>query len=336
MSQIAFFIESFRVYWFGIVIAIAALVSVLVALLFRRLQGKDSRAVLFTAVLGSIFSLYFARIVHWYCCAHQYDSFNAAITNLKDGGFSLLGVFAGCTLAIMLARWLRMEDDIASLFDCVAPAGAIGICIGRLGALFTTSDKGKHIITSPDFQRLPYAVQLDAESGGDWQFASFAFESIAAAIAFIVTVLFFSKIYSSARSGSSYRHGDAALIFVAFFGATQAVLESTRYDALFMRSNGFVSMMQVLSSIALAAVLVVFSIRAVRNTGFMPKYAVLWSVSLLLIGAAILFEYLVQRYGDMFVPIYAGMSLCMMSVFLITLVFSGYSVSHQYQRPYRR
>jgi len=46
MSQIAFFIGSFSIYWFGIIIAVALLAATAVAVLCRKMQGKDSRAVL--------------------------------------------------------------------------------------------------------------------------------------------------------------------------------------------------------------------------------------------------------------------------------------------------
>lgn len=325
MSQIAFFIGSFSIYWFGIIIAVALLAATAVAVLCRKMQGKDSRAVLFVAGAGSFLSLYLSCIVHWYCCDEQYESFMAAVSNIKEGGFSILGVFIGSVLAVFLAKLIGLEKDAASLFDCIAPGGALGISIGRLGAMFTSSDKGKVIIDHPLFQRLPFAVQVN-EGSGEWQLATFAFESFAAAVGFFICLTMFSRIYSGQRGGVNYRHGDAALIFTAFYGATQAVLESTRYDALFMRSNGFVSMMQVLSSIALVAVLVVFSVRAVKSTGYTQSYLVTWISTLLLIVAAMMLEYLVQRNGEKAVLFYACMIVCMMSVFFTTLKLYRISV----------
>lgn len=326
MSQIAFFIDSFRIYWFGILIAASILISIVIALLCRRMQRRDLRSVFFVGVIGGLLSLCFARLIHWYCCSGQYESFTTAVTDLKNGGFSIFGVFLGCTLAVLLAGYLDVEDKISELFDCIAPAGALGICIGRLGSFFTTSDRGKQIITNPLFQRLPFSVQMAEESGGEWQFATFVFESIAAFIAFIIVMRVFSAIYVNRSRNSRPRPGDAALIFVAFYGATQAVLESTRYDALFLRSNGFVSLMQVVSSISLVVVLIVFSVRAVRRTGMQPRYPVLWIVSLLLVGVAMLFEYLVQRYGDLSLYFYFGMLSCMLCVFCITWVLYRMSI----------
>ena len=321
MSQTAFLIDSFSVHWFGIMIAAAALVSIIVAALCRKTQNKDHRPVMFVAVVGGVLSVCFARLIHWYCCTGQYADFRAAVTDLKNGGFSIFGVFIGCTAAVIIARYLGVERNISELFDCIAPAGAIGICIGRIGSVFTSSDRGKLIISSPAFQRLPFAVQMSEESGGEWQFATFVFEALAAFIAFFIAMRVFSAAYVGTDRSPRSRKGDTALMFVAFYGATQAVLESTKYDALFLRSNGFVSLMQVASSIALVAVLVVFSVRAVRQTGMQKKYAIMWVISFLLVGVAMLFEYLVQRYGDLYVYFYAGMLSCMLCVYAITWVF---------------
>ncbi len=326
MSQIAFFIESFRVYWFGIIIAAALVAAVIIAILCRRAQKKDSRAVFFVAVVGGMLSLFLARIIHWYCSTGQYADFHTAVTDLKNGGFSILGAFLGCVIAVLFAKYISVEDNISELLDCIAPGGAIGICIGRMGSVFTSSDRGKLIITNPAFQRFPFAVQISGDAGADWQFATFVFESIAALITFFVVMNVFSSIYIAPKRGLSPRKGDAALTFIAFFSATQAVLESTRYDALFLRSNGFVSMMQVVCSIALVAVLVVFSVRAVKKTGRQNRYIIMWVFSVALIGVAMLFEYLVQRYGDLSVYFYFGMLACMLCVYGITCVFYRYAI----------
>ena len=64
------------------------------------------------------------------------------------------------------------------------------------------------------------------------------------------------------------KDGDTALIFLLLYGASQIVLDSTRYDKLFFRSNGFVSVVQVLGALGLLLVIVVFSARMVKARGF--------------------------------------------------------------------
>ena len=42
-----------------------------------------------------LLSCFFARVIHWYCFAESYSGFIAAMSDFSQGGFALVGVFAG-------------------------------------------------------------------------------------------------------------------------------------------------------------------------------------------------------------------------------------------------
>ena len=105
-----------------------------------------------------------------------------------------------------------------------------------------------------------------------------------------------------------------ALMFGAMFSCAQIVLESTRYDSLFLRSNGFVSLFQIVGGVVVAAALVILSVRVLRG-GAHALYAVIADVlALAMLGNAGWMEYLVQRYAASKGFFYAIMSFCMLVV----------------------
>ena len=97
------------------------------------------------------------------------------------------------------------------------------------------------------------------------------------------------------------------------------VLDSTRYDSLFFRSNGFVSIVQVLGALALVLVIIVFSVRMVKARGFKGWYVLLWIAAAALIGGAGYMEYHVQRHGDQAIFAYSVMSVCLTAVVILAL-----------------
>jgi len=41
-------------------------------------------------------------LIHWYCRADAYNSFEAAMTDYSGGGYALMGVFAACAAVAVL------------------------------------------------------------------------------------------------------------------------------------------------------------------------------------------------------------------------------------------
>ena len=110
------------------------------------------------------------------------------------------------------------------------------------------------------------------------------------------------------------------MIFLLCYGASQILLDSTRYDSLYFRSNGFVSVVQVLSAVALVFVIVWFSIQMVRKCGFKLWFLAFWLGIAGAIGCAGYMEYYVQRHGSEALFAYTVMGICLAVTVVITLV----------------
>lgn len=321
MEKIAFFTGETVYYWSSIVLTLAALTAVCFFLSLYLGKGGNAVAAFGVVPLALALSLVLARLVHWYCRADSYDGFSEAMVPFSPGGYALLGVFAGCILAAALTRLLHFHDNLPRMLDCMAVAGCAGIAVGRLASFFNASDRGQ-IVQSAKSLPWVYPVTNAVSGATEYRLATFLFQATVALALFIALLVFFSR--------KKCRDGDAALIFLLIYGASQIVLDSTRYDKLFFRSNGFVSIVQVLGAVVLVLAIVIFSVRMAKARGFRFWYVLLWLVMAALLGGAGFMEYYVQRHGDLAVFSYSVMSVCL--IFIVALALLTRALGETTQR----
>ena len=306
--------ESF-LYWSSIVYTLAAATAIAFFLAFY--LGKCGNAAAgFAAVPISIFlGMVAARFFHWYCRADSYAGFLAAMMDYSSGGYALMGVFLGCFLSACLLRLIRLSRSLPEMLDCMAISGCAGIAVGRLASLFNSSDRGQVL---ENFKSLPFAWPVtNAVSGGvEYRLATFMLQSLVALILFVCLALF----YLRGNRRGNLKDGDTSLIFLLIYGASQVVLDSTRYDSLFFRSNGFVSVVQVLGALGLGLAIFVFSRRMVKKRGLRFWQFLLWLPIAAGIGCGGFMEYYVQRRGNEAAFAYSVMSGCLTLVILLTLL----------------
>lgn len=319
MDHTAFCFGSVCVTWHGIIMALAVLAAILAAVMFRSLQRKTPNAILLTSVLGLVLGLFFSRFVYWYCAFEQYDGLGDALTSFGEGGHSLAGAMLGVLLACVIVWRTGLASGFAQLLDCVVPAGLLGIAVGRLGGFFSADDKSKIIFDSPSLQRLPFSVEVVNSATGvsEWRFATFLFEAIAALVVFFVCLRIFSQIYPFDGGAPYYvlPDGAVALTGLSGFGCTQVVLESTRYDSLFLRSNGFISLMQMVGLVMILLPLVFYTVWASRSRNGIPKKPLrIWIICIALLGEAAYLEYYVQRHASAYAVCYAAMLMSLVIV----------------------
>lgn len=301
MEQIAFISGNSVFYWNSIVLALAAGAASCIFLAFYLPGGRPGAAA--AAVPGAlVLSLFFGRLLHWYFRPDSYPGFWSAITDYTSGGYALMGCFVGCGAAAGLVRLLRLEPFAPAMLDAMSLGGCAGIAVGRLACFFSAADRGQLM----PFTALPLAYPVNNVVTGapEYRLATFVLQAMAAALIFAALAVFFLL-------GKKRQTGDVTLLFLLLYGLTQAVLDSTRYDSLYLRSNGFVSAVQLLSAAALVGVSALFSARMVKGRGMRRRYVPLWIGMLALLGGAGYMEYFVQRHGDRALFSYAIMTACL-------------------------
>ena len=313
MDKIAFISGETIIYWNSIVYTLATAVAICFFLAFY--LGRTGNAVAgFGAIPLSIFlGVVFARLVHWYSRADSYVDFTTAMTDYTSGGYALIGVFAGCALAALLLRMLFLHRSVGKMLDAMSLAGCAGIAVGRLASLFNGSDRGNIV---EGIRSLPFVYPVTNVVSGtvEYRLATFMLQAMVALVLLIVLSVFYLK------GKGKVKDGDTCLIFLLLYCASQVVLDSTRYDSLFFRSNGFVSIVQVFSALGLGLVIAVFSRRLVKASGFKVWYIFLWILIGSCIGGGGFMEYYVQRHGDQPVFAYSVMSAFLAGIVLLTLI----------------
>ncbi len=321
MDKVALYVSGTPIYWCSLALTLGTVVAICFFLAFY--LGKSGNAAAgFAAVPAALmFSLVLARFFHWYCQTDSYKSFSAAMTDFSGGGFALMGAFLGCALAACLTRVLCLQRNLPEMLDAMSLGGCGGIVVGRLSALFNATDRGQVLA---NFRSLPIASPVsNAVSGAvEYRLATFALQSIAAFVLFLILAVFYLRGQKRGR----LRDGDTCLIFCMLYGCTQVVLDSTRYDSLFFRSNGFVSVVQVLGALGLALAVVVFARRMVKARGFRAWYIFLWLLIALAITGAGYMEYYVQRRGNEALFAYSVMSACLLAASGLTLLMRSLAV----------
>lgn len=307
MSAIALTIGDTALYWSGLVIALAAAAWLALSLSLYTARGGHSSALWVLFPFALVFSVLLARFLHWYCHSEQYAGFLQAMSDLSSGGYCMPGLLLGVFLAALLVWLLRLAGSLESLLDAMAPGAALGIGLIRLSALFGNACRGKLVISDPRFQHLPFAAPVIQGSGGvEYRFATF-FASFLLLMLLAMFLLRFQLRQRARPMRDGSAAGDTARMFLLFYSAMELVLDSSRYDSSFLRSNGFVSMVQIFSAVCILGLLIYYSRRSLRFYGLQARHIALWLLWLAGLGAGGYLEYLVQRHGDWYLMCYTLM-----------------------------
>ena len=313
MDTIAFLIGPYSIYWSTIMLALAGAVGVLLFWCFYLWDGSDRAGAFLLPPLALVLGILGGRMAHWYFRADSYESLYAAMTDYSVGGFALVGTFLGVLLAVGLTSLPRRGKNLFPMLDAAALAGCGAISLGRLSCFCNSLDRGQTVAPGSLFSSL---LLNPATGSQEYRLATFLLQSMVTAVIFLgLAVLFFWQ-----RGGRRKKDGDLFFLFCLYYGGTQAVLDSTRYDSLYFRSNGFVSVVQIFGLLAVVGVLLVFSLRYKKADGWKTGLLVFWLACLALLAGAGYMEYYVQRHSGEAAFSYSVMSLCMALVLLLGTV----------------
>ena len=313
MNPIAFILENTTIYWYSVILALSVLTGVCIFMACCRYADLRPLHAAATVILSVVLSLLLSRLVYWYCRATSFSSWAQALTTPATGKLALAGVFAGCVLAILILK--KPFGETAKLLDCMSIAGCAAIGLGRLGNFFTTADRGQIMV---EMISLPWAYPVLNSTSGELEYrlATFMLQAIIAGLLFTaLAVLFF---WPKARK--HVPQGDIGLLFLMIYCGSQIILDSTRYDSLYLRSNGFVSMVQVMAAVVLAACIVWISIRAVKVRGLQKWMYLYWAAFAGLFGLAGYMEYYVQRHGRLAFFSYDVMEHCLVIILVLGIL----------------
>lgn len=322
MEKIAFINGGTFVYWSSIIMTLAIIAAMFTFVALYLGKSRNPYATWIALPLAMFLSAVLGRLVHWYCRADGYPSMKAAMTDYTWGSYALMGIFAGCILAACILRVLRISRNLPEMLDSAALAGGVGIAVGRLAFFFNASDRGLIVDGSVG---LPFAYPVTNPVSGlvENRLATFLLQGIVTGC-IVLSILLYRSVMK--KKQLRIKDGDVCLLFLTAYCCSQILFDSTRYDSLFMRSNGFVSIVQILCAVTLVTAVVLFSIRMIRVNGFHKRYIFLWVGFLAFTGGAGFMEYYVQRHGDLAHFAYGVMGSCLVAMTALVLLMRHLAV----------
>lgn len=213
-----FSIGGLEIRFYGIIMAVAMAVGVVVACYNAKYRNLKSDNILILACYVLPLAVIGARMFSFFSERALYDSF-WEIFNLRTGGMSIFGGIIGGALAILLFCLIHKKNffDVA---DVVVPSLILGQAIGRWGNFFNQEVFGFEV-TNPSLQWFPFSVYIDAT--GTWHLATFFYE-------FIFNVLLFVLLMLMLRKFKIKRRGVLMATYLVWYGVVRACLEPLRMN----------------------------------------------------------------------------------------------------------
>ena len=316
MEKIAFISGGTFIYWSSVILTLGVLTAIAMFAAVYIGKSGDVVGLSVTIPVAMVASMMLSRFIHWYCRVDSYEGIHVALTDYSKGGYALMGAFIACIVVAALLRIIRVVKNLPQMYDSMAIGGGFGIAVGRLASLFNASDRGMAL---PDSVGFPFAFPVTNSVSGQMENRLATF-MIQAGIAGALVVLLLLYMFVSKVAKRKIADGDVCLLFLLVYGAGQIICDSTRYDSLFLRSNGFISIVQILGLVAMLVPIVVFSFRMVKNMGIKWYHFICWLMILGMMGLAGYMEYYVQRHGNEALFAYTRMGGALIGIVLVTLI----------------
>ena len=332
MNPIAIYSGGLVIYWSAMVIALGIAAGFFLSLSLHISDGGRASAMWVFLPIATVLSVFFSRLMHWYCHLEQYGGFIAAMTDYSVGAFCLAGVLLGVSLAAWIVKLMGLCDNRGELLDAAAPGLSLTIAFVRLSALFNSSCRSKIIINSKLLQRLPIGSELTSASGVvEYRFATFFVQFILMMIVTILLIRFWARRRNYPMKGNEPEYGHVSRMFLVLYAVPEVVFDSTRYDSSFFhftfikylnRYMGFVSFTQIISGFIVLAIIIHYSRASIRANGFKWYHIALWVTFVLTLVGVGVSEYMVQRHGDWYLGCYGAMSLsCAVMILTVWLLY---------------
>lgn len=333
MEPIAVYFENTIIYWPSVVIIAGIIAGFILGLSLYSNKGRLLFPCFMYLSIASILSVFFSKIMHWYCHIEQYDSFNAAITNLNSPGYLIPGMLIALWISAVILTPVLENKSRYVILDSFAPAFAFIIAIIKFSDIFSDTCLGKAVLNNPAFQGLPFSkAVIDSAGNIEYRFATFFVTFIL--MLFVTAFLFVFYIKNKGLNFLSpvKSNGHTFRMFLVLYGAIEVVMDSTRYDASHLyfpgealaslnKGAGFMGLSQFFGAYFLLYAFFYYLVSSVKAIGKSRKHILPWILLVLGLALGAGNEYLVQRFTSQYLIWYTlqsiGVTMMVISIFLL-------------------
>ncbi len=217
ISNIAFTLGELDVYWYGIIIGTALLLSYLLAYLRAKKSDIEPDHITNIVLICTPFAIIFARLYYVLFSLDYYLANPEKIFALRDGGIAIYGAVIGAIISCLIYCKVKKLNTL-KIFDLCIPSVALGQAIGRWGNFFNKEAYG---VQTSSFLRMTIyegGKLIDVHP-------TFLYESLWNLLVFVVLLVISKK--------KKY-HGQIFTLYITLYGLGRFFIEGLRTDSLYI------------------------------------------------------------------------------------------------------
>jgi phosphatidylglycerol:prolipoprotein diacylglycerol transferase len=251
VNPIAFSIFNFEIRWYGILIALALIIGIVIAYFMAKYRGEKADEVINFAPFAVIFGVIGARFLHVLVNWSYYSGHLSYIFAFRKGGLAVQGVMLGGILALIVFCKVR-KLDFWLWADIIAPALLLGQAIGRWGNYFNQEAFGRPT-------NLPWGIYIDpinrpvAYASFQYFHPTFLYESIADII-LLILLLLIHRLYK--KRPDKFPNGLIFASYLGIYAVYRSAIEYLRIDSSYFLG---VKVVYILDGITIIAVLIIIN-----------------------------------------------------------------------------
>lgn len=246
-----FFIGNLEIKFYGLIMAFAMLLGILLACHLAKKHKIKSDDILLLALIILPSAIVGARL--YYCFFYEYSYSFKELFNLRQGGLAIYGGVIGGFVGIMIFCAIKKDRCLlGKICDIVVPCLIMGQALGRWGNFFNQEAYG-NMVTNPSLQWFPFAVFIQDENA--WFQATFFYESLWNTIGLALLLFVF---YKSKYTGST------TAFYLIWYGLGRVWIEGLRSDSLYIGATG-IRVSQLLSAILILVGVVILVYNIIRK-----------------------------------------------------------------------
>lgn len=248
IDPVAISIGPIKIYWYGIIIALAMLIGISLATKEARKLGLEEDTMVDMALWAIPIGFIGARLYYVLFKWDYYIQNPSEIIAIWNGGIAIYGgLIAGGLAVYWFAR--RKKMTLTLLLDILAPSVLLAQSIGRWGNFINQEAHGGAV--SRQFLETLYLPEFIIEQmniNGTYYHPTFLYESLWSLLGFILLIILRNQ-------KGLLRRGEVALSYVIWYSFGRFFIEGMRTDSLWigdiMRVSQMLSLVLFISAIIL-------------------------------------------------------------------------------------
>lgn len=248
IDPVAISIGPIKIYWYGIIIALAMLIGISLATKEAKKLGLEEDTMVDMALWAIPIGFIGARLYYVLFKWDYYIQNPSEIIAIWNGGIAIYGgLIAGGLAVYWFAR--RKKMTLTLLLDILAPSVLLAQSIGRWGNFINQEAHGGAV--SRQFLETLYLPEFIIEQmniNGTYYHPTFLYESLWSLLGFILLIILRNQ-------KGLLRRGEVALSYVIWYSFGRFFIEGMRTDSLWigdiMRVSQMLSLVLFISAIIL-------------------------------------------------------------------------------------